>query len=113
MSRNLYSIVAEEEDGETPFRAQLKAFTHMLRKVNIPVRIGKDDVSNPVDGRELSGDDVEEASHLWLLKPARVFLRLHLRDIQLRGGVMSTKARAGKHPRAGNYAEGDATNRRY
>ncbi|MGL5119437.1 MAG: hypothetical protein ACRC7H_09600, partial [Plesiomonas shigelloides] len=46
-----------------------------------------------IDGRELAEHDVDEGSHLWLRRPDRVFPRLYIRGIQLRGGTLSTKAR--------------------
>lgn len=61
------------------------------------VREGWGDVlSNSVDGRELRYPEVDKASHEWLLRPARVFPRLHMRGIQLRGGLLPTKARSGR-----------------
>lgn len=47
-----------------------------------------------MDGRELACEDVEAASSRWLEKPERVFPRLHLRGIQLRGGLLTTKSRS-------------------
>lgn len=49
-----------------------------------------------VDGRELTVSKIDKASHLLLQKPMRVFPSLHLRGIQLRGGVLSTKARGSR-----------------
>lgn len=46
-----------------------------------------------MDGRELGADDIDAGSFRWLLKPERVFPQLHLRGIQLRGGLLATKAR--------------------
>lgn len=53
-------------------------------------------LSNSVDGRELRHSEVDKASHEWLLRPSRVFPRLHMRGIQLRGGLLPTKARSGR-----------------
>ncbi len=50
-------------------------------------------LAQSVDGKDITMTDVDAASHLWLEKPERVFPRLHLRGIQRRGGVLSTKAR--------------------
>ncbi len=50
-------------------------------------------LAQSVDGKDITMTDVDAASHLWLEKPERVFPRLHLRGIQLRGGVLSTKTR--------------------
>lgn len=49
---------------------------------------------NSVDGRELTVPEVDKASHEWLRRPARVFPRLYIRGIQLRGGLLPTKARS-------------------
>ncbi|KAL7975812.1 hypothetical protein Chor_008348 [Crotalus horridus] len=53
-------------------------------------------LSNSIDGRELRHPEVDKASHEWLLRPDRVFPRLHMRGIQLRGGLLPTKARSGR-----------------
>lgn len=53
-------------------------------------------LSDSVDGKELRYPEVDKASHEWLLRPSRVFPRLHLRGIQLRGGLLPTKARSGR-----------------
>ncbi|KAA0718466.1 R2DM Retrovirus-related Pol polyprotein from type II retrotransposable element [Triplophysa tibetana] len=85
-----------------------KAFGVILRKTEIPIKAGgalvltsteaKGEWANKLfssmDGRELDEVDVDEGSHLWLRKPERVFQRLFTRGIQLRGGTLSTKARA-------------------
>lgn len=89
---------------------ELPSFKSTLRKVNLPCRIGKETVCSTeqvklewakqlrssADGRENVTHDVDEASFYWLEKPNRVFPRLHLRGIQLRGRVLHTKARAAR-----------------
>lgn len=49
-----------------------------------------------IDGRELREDDVDPASHRWLIDPQRVFPRLHLRGIQVRGGLLASKSRVSR-----------------
>ncbi|MGL4350764.1 MAG: hypothetical protein ACRCT2_09440, partial [Plesiomonas shigelloides] len=87
-----------------------KAFRSILRRTAIPVKAGGSLVVNAseakeewvrklctsIDGRELAEPDVDEGSHLWLRKPDRVFPRLYIRGIQLRGGTLSTKSRASR-----------------
>lgn len=55
--------------------------------------MGASQLGDSVNGRELTIGRVDKTSHLWPQKPNRVFPRLHLRGIQLRGGVLPTKAR--------------------
>lgn len=88
-------------------RAQ-KAFNSIKRLVDLPCRVGstvvtsksevkeawRDSLYRSIDGKELNTPPLDIASHLWLQYPARVFPRLHLRGIQLRGGVLPTKARS-------------------
>ncbi|KAA0708117.1 R2 Retrovirus-related Pol polyprotein from type I retrotransposable element [Triplophysa tibetana] len=87
-----------------------KALRVILRRTEIPIRVGKimvldsaeakcewaNKLISSFDGRELSEPDVDEGSHLWLRNPERVFPRLFIRGIQLRGGTWSTKARASR-----------------
>lgn len=82
-------------------------FEKVLRAINIPIRVGPDSISSTaeakrswtnllhsaVDGRELDHSDIDPGSHRWLTHPQRIFPRLHLRGIQLRGGVLSSKTR--------------------
>lgn len=88
---------------------ELPSFQKALIRINRPCRIGEvitsmkeareewaQQLAQSVDGKDLTINDVDEASHLWLEKPARVFPRLHLRGIQLRGGVLPTKARGAR-----------------
>lgn len=53
-------------------------------------------LARAIDGRDLCIADVDGASHEWLLRPSRVFPRLFIRGIQLRGGVLSTKSRSAR-----------------
>ncbi|MGL5293946.1 MAG: reverse transcriptase domain-containing protein, partial [Aeromonas sp.] len=85
-----------------------KVFRSTLRRTEIPVRktlvLNSEDAKSEwacklvssCDGRDLSETDVDEGSHLWLCNPERVFPRLFIRGIQLRGGTWSTKARASR-----------------
>lgn len=50
-------------------------------------------LSSSVDGREVSIPEVDKASHEWLCHAARVFPRLYIRGIQLRGELLPIKAR--------------------
>lgn len=43
-----------------------------------------------------AGHKIDKLSHYWLKKLARVFPWLHLRGIQLHGGVLNTKARSAR-----------------
>ncbi|MGL5226265.1 MAG: RNA-directed DNA polymerase [Aeromonas sp.] len=84
------------------------AFQVILRRLAIPIRAGgtmvlsstearnawTDRLISSVDGRELAEADVDGASHLWLKNPDRVFPRLYIRSLQLRGGTLTTQARA-------------------
>lgn len=84
------------------------AFQVMLRRLAIPIRAGgtmvlsttevrsawTDRLVSSVDGRELAEMNIDGASHLWLKNPDRVFPRLYIRGLQLRGGTLTTKARA-------------------
>lgn len=84
-----------------------KSFGKIERQMNLPCHVAGVTVANKsevhqvwavqlgdsVEGRELTIGKVNEASHLWLHKPERVFPPLHLRGIPLRGYVLSTKAR--------------------
>lgn len=85
-----------------------KAFRVLLRMVSIPARVGRtmvltateakdawaDRLITSVDGRELAEVDIDESSHQWIRNPERVFPRLYIRGLQLRGGTLSTKSRA-------------------
>lgn len=87
-----------------------KAFRVILRKTDIPIRVGnapvlstadaKDEWARKLfssyDGKELSEPDIDEGSHGWLRNPERVFPRLFIRGIQLRGGTWASKARASR-----------------
>lgn len=87
-----------------------KAFRVILRRTETPIRVGGTLVFtsseaneewakrllSSVDGKDLSEPDVDEGSHLWVKKPDRVFPRLYIRGIQLRGGTLSTKSRASR-----------------
>ncbi len=89
---------------------ELLSFQKALTRVNMPCRIGGEatpmikeareewakQLAISVDGKDLTINNVDAASHLSLEKPARVFPRHHLREIQLRGGVLSTKARGAR-----------------
>ncbi|MGL5101060.1 MAG: hypothetical protein ACRC6N_00485 [Plesiomonas sp.] len=89
---------------------QTKAFRVIMKRTEIPIRAGKALVRSStdanrewakklfssMDGRELSEADIDEGSHMWPSQPERVFPRLFIRGIQLRGGTMSTKARASR-----------------
>lgn len=82
-------------------------FSSMLKAVNRPVRIAKEVVTSKeeakagwaralhaaVDGKDLAETNIDQASHRWLTDPSRVFPRLHMRGIQLRGGLLPTKSR--------------------
>ncbi|MGL5118744.1 MAG: hypothetical protein ACRC7H_05930, partial [Plesiomonas shigelloides] len=84
------------------------AFKVIIRRTATPIRAGgalvctakeaQEEWANrlyaSIDGRVLEEHDVDEGSHLWLRRPDRVFPRLYIRGIQLRGGTLSTKARA-------------------
>ncbi len=89
---------------------KLPSFQTTLRRVNLPCKVGKETVCSPqegneewtrvlltsADGRSLTTDDIDPASYHWIRKPHSVFPRLHLRGIQLRGGMLYTKARASR-----------------
>lgn len=89
---------------------ELPSFNTTLRRVNLPCRIKKvvicaakeaDEewaavMRSSADGRSQITDDIDSASYLWVSKPSRVFPRLHLRGIQLRGGVLYTRARSSR-----------------
>lgn len=84
-----------------------ESFIKTERRINLPCRTAGNAVTmkseaqqawasqlkTSVDGRELVTVDSDKASHYWLRKPERVFPHLHLMGIQLRGGVLATKAR--------------------
>lgn len=84
------------------------AFKTILRRINLPCRNGKETVCSTTeakeewtrviiasaDGREMTTSDIHPASYLWVGWPSKVFPRLHLSGIQLRGGTLTTKARA-------------------
>lgn len=83
------------------------SFAKILNRINLPCTVGRTSVTTKteaknqwtellnqsVDGRELNCEDVDVASFRWLEKPERVFPRLHLQGIQLRGGLLPTKSR--------------------
>lgn len=85
----------------------MKALKPTIRSISLPCRVGKVEVTSmaeeqqawadllisSVDGQELQMEDVDKDSNLWLKDSSRVFPRLHLCGILLRGGVLSTKAR--------------------
>lgn len=89
---------------------ELPSFKTILRRINLPCRIGKETVYSTmeakeewtkvlkalVDGREMTTSDIDPASYFWVEKSNRVFPRLHLRGIQLRGGTLNTKARTSR-----------------
>ncbi|MGL4349935.1 MAG: reverse transcriptase domain-containing protein, partial [Plesiomonas shigelloides] len=84
-----------------------KSFRVTLRRTELPTRaagvmvlttaeardVWVQKLFTSVDGRELAEVDVDEASHLWIKNPDRVFPRLFIRGLQLRGGTLSTKSR--------------------
>ncbi|MGL5294698.1 MAG: hypothetical protein ACRC9V_13200 [Aeromonas sp.] len=83
------------------------SFKTMLRRTEAPVKAAGSVVTSTneartvwtkrlvssVDGRELAEVDVDEGSHQWIKIPDRVFPRLFIRGLQLRGGTLSTKSR--------------------
>ncbi len=86
--------------------SELPSFQKALIKVNRPCRIGEaitsiketreewaKQLALSVDGKDLTINDMDASSHLILEKPTIVFPPLHLQEIQLRGGVLPTKAR--------------------
>ncbi len=86
--------------------SELPSFQKALIKVNRPCRIGEaitsiketreewaKQLALSVDGKDLTINDVDASIHLMLEKPTIVFPPLHLQEIQLRGGVLPTKAR--------------------
>lgn len=89
------------------------SFCKMMRRMKAPSRIGRMVVTSrgeamnqwanllyqSVDGRELDQQDIDRASYRWIDKPERVFPRLHLRGIQLRGGVLPTRSRRSRRAR--------------
>lgn len=102
---------------------ELPWFKTILQRVNLPCKIGKEEVCTTeeakeewtkqlkslANGRELVTEDIVGASYHWVEKPSKVFPRLHLRGIKLCGGVINTKTRAfrgrGRNPRRLNTEE--------
>lgn len=104
--KRIEKLLSKEDDISRALTSKTH-FKSVLRATNIPVRVGPDSISSTaegkrswtnllhssVDGRELDYPDVDPGSHRWLTHPERVFPRLHLRGIQLRGGVLASKTR--------------------
>ncbi len=99
--------------SECPFErmlTELPSFQTTLRRINLPCRVGRETVCSSTeakaewervwrtsaDGRSGVNDDTDPASYTWVSKPNRVFPRLHLRGVQLRGGTLNIKARASR-----------------
>ncbi len=99
--------------SECPFErmlTELPSFQTTLRRINLPCRVGRETVCSSTeakaewervwrtsaDGRSGVNDNTDPASYTWVSKPNRVFPRLHLRGVQLRGGTLNTKARASR-----------------
>lgn len=72
----------------------LPSFQRILTAVNRQYKVGDEVVTNAsFDGRDLTAVDIDQGSHLWVKNPDRVFPRLHLRGLQLRGGLLAMKGR--------------------
>ncbi|MGL5127331.1 MAG: RNA-directed DNA polymerase, partial [Aeromonas popoffii] len=113
LQRQRFAKLLNGSDGIIQAVTRTKAFRVILRRAATPIRVGGTLVFTPseaneewanrllssMDGRDLSEPDVDEGSHLWVKRPDRVFPRLYIRGVQLRGGTLSTKSRAsrGRH----------------
>lgn len=87
---------------------QQEAFWALMARMNRPCMLAsavvttkaevraewKNILARSIDGRDLCVADVDGASHGWLLRLSRVFPRLFIWGIQLRGGVLNTKSRS-------------------
>ncbi len=92
---------------------ELPSCQKALRRVNRPCRIGGEAVTTnkeareewanqlalSVDGRDLTVNVVDAASHLWLEKPARVFPRLHPQGNSTQRWSPVDKSKRGKRKR--------------
>lgn len=83
-----------------------KSFHSIKRAMDLPCRIfstaittkqeaqeaWREALFNASDGKELNTPALDPASHSWLKDPSNVFFCLHLRGIQLRGGLLPSKS---------------------
>lgn len=107
LQRTRYTKILSNTSEVTAMVRQQKSFEVLQKSINIPIRIGpatvttksedreawRDHLFNSIDGKDLNTSLTDKSSHYWLLRPQNVFPRLHLRGIQLRGGVLPTKSR--------------------
>lgn len=110
LQRSRYMKLLGNPSEVTAMVRQQNSFDVLQHSINIPVRIGtltvtsksesrtawRDHLFDSIDGKELNVACPDKASHYWLQRPENVFPRLHLRGIQLRGGVLPTKSRSAR-----------------
>lgn len=116
--RRMEKLLRGEDDISKNTTSTPQHFAKVLRAINQQIRVGPEIITNKteakrswsnllhsvVNGRELQNTDIVPANHRWLTLPQRIFPRLHLRGIQLRGGVLPSKARK-QRGRGGAKAE--------